>query len=120
MDQAHLLKASTGGSDAIHAPNHQRMGTTGADRTRGTMFEGGTSPENFNEHNHNGPSSKQNGEVDIEMQRMTPAKEVGRSAGIPEKSAAKPQAAAYTSNKASNDPLKLKNVKESPMVIDHS
>jgi hypothetical protein len=40
------------------------MGTGGADRTRGTMFEGGTSPENFNEH---GPSSKHNGEEDLEM-----------------------------------------------------
>jgi len=40
------------------------MGTTGADRTRGTMFEGGTSPENFNEQ---GPSSKHNGEEDLEM-----------------------------------------------------
>lgn len=53
------------------------MGTTGADRTRGTMFEGGTSPENLIEH-HNGPSSKQNDDVDIEMHSMTPAKDVGR------------------------------------------
>lgn len=121
MDQAHLIKAggNTVGAGTLHPPNHQRMGTTGADRTRGTMFEGGTSPENFNEH-HNGPSSKQNGELDMEMQRMTPAKDVGRQAAIPEKSAAKPQAAPYTSNKATHDPLKLKNIKESPMVIDHS
>jgi hypothetical protein len=33
------------------------------------MFEGGTSPENFNE-NFNGPSSKHNGEEDLEMQQL--------------------------------------------------
>lgn len=65
-DQAELLKVGGGTNTALQPPIHQRMGTSGADRTRGTMFEGGTSPENFNEQ-HNGPSSKHNGEEDIEM-----------------------------------------------------
>lgn len=81
-DQAELIKvggAGNGASGTLQPPTHQRMGTTGADRTRGTMFEGGTSPENFNDH-YNGPSSKHNGEEDIEMQHMTPAKDVGRQA----------------------------------------
>lgn len=80
-DQTELLK-ERGVNSAAQPPNHQRMGTTGADRTRGTMFEGGTSPENFNE-NFNGPSSKHNGEDDLEMQHMTPGKEVGRQAPAP-------------------------------------
>jgi hypothetical protein len=62
-DQTELLKGR-GQNIAAQPPSHQRMGTGGADRTRGTMFEGGTSPENFNEH---GPSSKHNGEEDLEM-----------------------------------------------------
>jgi hypothetical protein len=78
-DQAEMIKVGGGGgaNTAIQPPTHQRMGTAGADRTRGTMFEGGTSPENFNEH-FNGPTSKHNGEEDMEMQHMTPGKEVGR------------------------------------------
>ena len=77
-EQAEQLKAGSGfggGSNNLQPPNHQRMGTTGADRTRGTMFEGGTSPENFND---NGPTSKNNIEEDIEMQPMSPVKDVGR------------------------------------------
>jgi len=62
-DQTEILKGR-GQNNAAQPMSHQRMGTTGADRTRGTMFEGGTSPENFNEQ---GPSSKHNGEEDLEI-----------------------------------------------------
>ena len=60
------------------------MGTTGADRTRGTMFEGGTSPENFNEGNNNNQQSKNHD--DLEMGVVKSPKRAGRQ---PEKSAAK-------------------------------
>jgi uncharacterized protein with von Willebrand factor type A (vWA) domain len=61
-EQAALIKSggNTPQGNTSNIPTHQRLGTGGAaDRTRGTMFEGGTSPENLNEH---GPSSKQNDE----------------------------------------------------------